>query len=234
MTIRTRPCDWEPDMSCCPIWEQISAPQQAFALQVATEIVWLLSGRRFGLCEITVRPCRTPCTGMPSWPWPTSGPLGAAYTPVMDGGQWLNIACGSCPDECSCSTLCSVVLPGPVDSVTEVKRDGAVVPAGEYVVLDHRELVARSDTGECWPTCQDLSLPDTEPGTFSVRYRQGIPVPPGGLNAAATLACELGKACANLSGCRLPKRVQSVTREGVQLAFIDPMDFLSEGLTGIY
>lgn len=225
-------------MSCCSSWSSLTAEQQQFAASVAAEIVWRLSGRRFGLCETTVRPCRQPCTsgtGAAYGPaWPVSGPLGAAFTPVLDGGQWLNLACGRCVGDCSCSTLCEVILPGPVDSIVEVLLDGAVVDPGEYLVLDHRSLVARSDSGGCWPTCQDLSLPDSEVGTFSVRYLQGIPIPPGGIGTVSTLACEFGKACANVSGCRLPRRVQSVTREGVRLDFIDPMTFLDDGLTGLY
>jgi hypothetical protein len=222
-------------MGCCPTWEGLTEAQRQFALDVAKEIVWRASGRRFGLCEITVRPCMQPCaqSSSPPWPpWPVSGPLGGAFLPVLDRGQWLNIACGKCGDDCHCGSLCEVALPGPVDSIVEVRLDGVVLPAADYVVFDHR-MLARTG-GECWPTCQDLTLPDDEVGTWSVTYRQGIPVPPGGQAAAAALACELGKACAGASGCRLPKRVQTITREGVTVGFLDPMTFLADGLTGLY
>jgi hypothetical protein len=220
-------------VGCCPTWSSLSPEQQQFALDVATELVWRLSGRRYGLCEITVRPCRQPCAQSAAAPaWPVGGYPGGGFLPTLRDGQWINMVCGQCGDDCHCGTLCEVVLPGPVDSITSVKLDGVVLDPAQYVVFDHRTL-ARTG-GECWPTCQDLTLPDDEPGTWSVTYRQGIPVPPGGQAAAAVLACELGKACAGASGCRLPKRVQTVTREGVTLGFLDPMTFLQDGLTGLY
>jgi len=73
---------------------------------------------------------------------------------------------------------------------------------------------------ECWPTCQDMSLPPTEPNTFEVTYLRGKPVPEYGLWAAGLLACELIKACASPGEdclCRLPANVQSVVREGVSI-----------------
>lgn len=233
MTIRTTPCQWEADTAaCCPTWGDLTLDQQQFALDVATEILWRATGRRFGLCEITVRPCRQPCAGTAGPAWPTSVPAGGAFRPVLDGGTWLNIACGQCGDDCHCGSLCEITLPGPVDSIVQVKLDGEVLDPSDYLVTDHRKLVRAG--GECWPTCQDLTLPDDEPGTLSVTYLQGIPVPPGGRAAAAELACELGKACAGASGCRLPRRVQSITREGVSMSFLDSMDFLADGLTGLY
>lgn len=231
MSIRTAPCDWPADTSCCPAWDGLTAEQQQLALDVATEILWRATGRRFGLCEISVRPCRQPCAGaVPAWP--TSTPPGGAFRPVLDGGTWLNIACGQCGDDCHCGRLCEVALPGPVDQVVEVRLDGVVLDPSEYLVTDHRMLVRTG--GECWPDCQDLTLPPDEPGTWQVTYLQGIPVPPGGRLAAGVLACELGKACANVSGCRLPRRVQSIVREGVRVDFLDSMDFLADGMTGLY
>jgi hypothetical protein len=217
-------------MGCCPTWDGLTEQQRQFALDVATEVLWRATGRRFGLCEITVRPCMTPCVqaGMPAYPTPGGGP----FSPVMRDGYWLNIACGSCGGDCHCGTLCEIALPGPVDQIVSVRLDGVVLDPSQYLVTDHRMLVRTG--ADCWPTCQDLTLPDTEAGTWSVTYLQGIPVPPGGRAAAAALACELGKACAGVSGCRLPKRVQSITREGVTMAFLDPMDFMSDGLTGLY
>ncbi|MEV0822534.1 hypothetical protein [Nonomuraea rubra] len=230
MSIRTTPCEWPADMGCCPSWDGLTEAQRQFALDVAKEIVWRASGRRFGLCELKVRPCMAPCvtSNMPAYPVAGAGP----FSPIMRDGYWLNLACGTCSTDCHCGSLCEVALPGPVDSIVEVRLDGVVLPAADYVVFDHR-MLARTG-GECWPTCQDLTLPDDEAGTWSVTYRQGIPVPPGGQAAAAALACELGKACANVSGCRLPKRVQTITREGVTVGFLDPMTFLADGLTGLY
>lgn len=230
MTIRVAPCDWPLLTTCCSAaWEAASPEQQAFASSVATEILWRLTSKRFGLCPTVVRPCRKTCASASGY-----GPLwgsASSFVPVLDGGQWLNTSCGKCrPGGCSCTELQEVLLPGPVDSITEVRVDGLVVPATAYQVHDHRLLV-RTDGGE-WPTCQDLTAGPEEAGAFTVTYQLGIPVPPGGQYAAGVYACELLAACVG-GTCRLPKRVQTVTRQGVTLAFLDPGDYLKDGLTGV-
>lgn len=228
MAIATMPCDWPINTDCCgTAWEDASPERRAFAAAVATELVWRLSGRRFGLCQQTVRPCRRDCaTSEPTWP----PPYGTSFWPVLSGGSWTNLACGSCKRGCSCEVLEEVVLPGPIHAVSEVWVDGVQLPAGAYQVHDHRLLV-RVDGG-AWPKCQDLTAEPNEPGSFAVVYDQGIPVPPGGQYAAGVYACELLASCTG-GTCRLPKRVQTITRQGVTAAFLDPMDFLEKGLTGV-
>lgn len=224
------PCDWPVEPSCCPAWDTADPDLRARVSAVATEILWALSGRRFGVCPITVRPCRTPCVGGLA---PAFGPYygGGSFTPTLLDGAWVN-GCGTCTSDCSCGELCEVVLPGPVDSVIEVTVDGLAIPPADYLVHDHRALVRR-EAGACWPTCQDLAAPPTDPGTFAVTYGLGIPVPAAGLYAAEVYACELVKACTD-GPCRLPRRVTSVTRQGVTWALLDPMEFLADGLTGLY
>lgn len=229
MAIRTEPCQWRIDIGCCPEWEEAPEEDREFARRVATELVWRLSGRRYGLCAVTVRPCRKTCAegDLPYWPGGLAGPM----TPYIEDGAWYNARCGTCPTECGCSPLCEVVLPAPVHDIVEVRVDGEVVPPESYRVDNHRLLV-RTD-GDCWPDCQDLEAAPDEPGGFAVTYHWGIPVPPGGQYAAGVYACELLKACAGAGNCRLPKRVQQITREGVTMAFLDPMQFLADGLTGV-
>lgn len=227
MAIRTEPCDWPIDVGCCPEWDGAPEEDREFARRVAAELVWRLSGRRFGLCEVTLRPCRRSCAD----PNPAAGAAGAApFTPFIRDGQWYNARCG-CVTDCSCTELCELALPAPVHDIVEITLDGDVVPAESYRVDNHRMLV-RTD-GDCWPLCQDLGAAVGEPGAFAVTYRWGIPVPPGGQYAAGVYACELLKACTGEGHCRLPKRVQQITREGVTMAFIDPMRFLADGLTGV-
>jgi hypothetical protein len=232
VSVRVEPCEWPLNVDCCSgAWDSASEEQREFARRVATELLWRLSGKRFGVCQMTVRPCRRSCAAaLPNWPAGTGAYGAGLYTPILSGGTWLNTVCGSCKSDCGCDELCEVVLPGPVDSIVEVKVDGEIVSAAEYRVFDHRVLVGAG--GRCWPNCQDLAAPDTEDGTFSVTYRQGIPVPPGGQLAAGVYACELVKSCQGVA-CRLPKRVTTLTREGVSMTFLDPMDFLDKGLTGV-
>lgn len=235
MTVRTAPCNWVPDFTCCPGYDGASDELKALATGVATELLWRATGRRFGLCDIALRPCRKSCAGdsIAGGTW-SGGRWGAPWVPYMQGGQWYNSACGSCVTDCSCGEICELLLPGPVHSVTSVKINGVLVPGTEYAVHDHRSLVRVGDG--CWPDCQDLTAdPDDVNGTaFEVVYQQGVPVPLGGQYAAGVYACELIKSCTGQSGCRLPRRVQSISREGVSMQFIDPLDFLKDGLTGLY
>lgn len=99
--------------------------------------------------------------------------------------------------------------------------DGVDIPLSEFRVDDGRRLVWESE--ECFPLCQDLSLPLGEDGTWAVTYKHGLPVPPGGEDVAAELACELIKSCdPNQSDqCRLPDNVRRVTRQGIDIEFQD-------------
>jgi hypothetical protein len=228
VSVRVEPCTWPINTSCCDKWDDAAPETQTFATRVATELLWRLSGRRFGLCEHTLRPCRNTCDQpLPTWP-PLPGH--SSWWPVLSGGSWINTVCGTCRSSCSCEELCEIALPGPVHSVAEVQVDGQALPEAAYVVHDHRLLV-RVD-GECWPDCQDLTARPGEPGAFVVSYTQGIEVPPGGQYAAGVYACELIQSCLGRQ-CRLPRRVQSIAREGVTLQFLDPMDFLDKGRTGV-
>jgi hypothetical protein len=106
-----------------------------------------------------------------------------------------------------------VLLSGyPVQIITEVKIDGDVVAPSSYR-LDEGRFLTRLD-GDHWPSCQDLSLADTEEGTFSVSYGYGASPPEIGIKAAAQLACELYKACSG-EACALPARVTRAVRQGV-------------------
>jgi hypothetical protein len=171
-----------------------------------------------------------------------AGRLGTGYlwndsliNPYLDHmGRWFNIGCGCGGRSCSCGPLCVIELPGPVNAILEVKIDGHEVNPATYR-LDKRPgkaLLIRSG-GECWPTCQDLTQPDTQPGTFSVMYLRGLPVPAAGVRALGVLACEIYKQCKGIAGCRLPQRVRQVTREGVTYDMFDPGEWLDAGLTGL-
>lgn len=225
-------CSWATDICCDPLATALASNDAATvrmaqrAVTAAAEILYALSGRQFGLCELTVRPCRTECCD----PCNQSGPR---WTPALIGGQWTNVSCGDCGDGCSCSKVCEVALPGPIDSIVEVKLDGVVLAADQYRV-DNRRTLVRLTEGECWPTCQEMSLDSSQPGTWEVTYYRGLPLPEAGEASFAELACELYKACANDGTCKLPKRVTSIQRDGVTMAFLDPMTFIEKGKTGLY
>jgi hypothetical protein len=109
-----------------------------------------------------------------------------------------------------------------VTAVTEVLLDGA--PFTDWR-LDGSWL-ARTD-GLTWPVCRDR---------VSVSYQFGRPPPDGGRVACITLATELGRFASPEPDqpCQLPRRLASVTRQGLTYAALDDMKFLDDGLTGLY
>lgn len=246
------PCDWPIDYMSCgvddgvpPVIAGLTPTQRTTVEEMAVDYLWHWTGRSFGLCPVTVRPCRQDCTvGMSTFTGfgqsdrylPHLGGSGAPWTPALVGGRWLNISCGSCGDLCSCSSVSSLALPGPVDSVTSVVIDGAALPTDAYRV-DNRRYLLRLDGGS-WPTCQDMSAPSepgsTATGTWQVSYVYGTPVPSGGQLAAGLLASEFAKALCRDASCQLPKRVQSITRQGVTVAVLDAFDDIDTGHTGIW
>jgi hypothetical protein len=211
------------------------------SIQASTELVWALTGRQFGVCSVKIRPCRKDCSPCPDLPmfdyW---GSWGGGYGgPQLIDGQWYNVTCPTCSD-CSCVEVCEIKLPYPVCCIEEVKVDGIVQDPDTYRVDEFRRLVRLDNTvpvsgggGACWPFCQDLTKEDTEVGTWSVTLQYGRPVPQLARLAAAELACQLINQCVG-QPCQLPSRTSSITRQGVTVAFLDPMDFWAEGRTGIY
>jgi hypothetical protein len=153
--------------------------------------------------------------------------------PIMIRGQWYNLTCGNCSGDCSCAEISEAKLPGPVYDVTEVKVDGVTLtPDVDYRVDDWRILVRLG--GERWPLCNDISLDDDQEGTWSVTYRQGTPVPPLGQLAVAELATEIAKYLACDDTCALPKPIQSITRQGISMTFLDPNEVFADGRLGLY
>ena len=206
------------------------------AVQVATELLWALSGRQFlgdptdPTCQVTLRPCRRDC-----WDQPIAGagvwPGGWSYPqPALVGGQWLNLVCGGCPGTCSCSALSEVLLPAPVHHVVEVRLDGTPLASGAWRVDDARKLV-RVDGG-AWPWCQDLAAGDTQPGTFAVTLVIGRELPAVAALAVGEVACEVLRA---LDGedCRLPRNVTNLARQGVTIALQDPAALADQGRLGL-
>lgn len=233
----TGPCEaWE--LECATFPEGTSTEVQEMAAMAATEALWNRTKRQFGLCTVELRPCRKDC--LPAWPLiPTSGwsdLSGASWPwpqPALVGGNWINVTCGSCFSECSCSHVSEVRLPYPVNSIVSVKVDGQILPPSAYRV-DNFNLLVRLD-GEDWPRCNDLNLDDSQPDTWSVTARYGDDVPQLGKLAAGQLAVEIAKRCVGAGGCVLPTgTVQEVTRQGVKKVFFDSDQAFAKGMIGLY
>jgi hypothetical protein len=227
----------------CMIWDPIwtcRLPTGSYAVtgqatSIATEVLYALTGRQFGLCTKVIRPCRASCFGN-VWPsadwWDINS--GMAYPqPLLIGGQWFNLTCGSCTSGCSCSTVSEAILPGPVYDILEVKVDGVVLtPIIDYRLDDWRLLVRLN--GESWPLCNNLNLADTEVGTWSVTLRAGVEVPELGQLAVGELATDIVKFLVCDDTCTLPKPIQSITRQGLNISFLDPNEVFADGKLGMY
>lgn len=235
----TGPCAWDIQFNdCCECWDTLDPAAQARALNYATTVLWAATGKQFGQCPQTVRPCGRWCnSGTLGWFW--NDGLFGPYLPYVLNGQWRNCFCGcgslgGGPGCCTCEPDQQVYLPGPVTGVTSVIQDGFLVDPSAYRVDDAKWLV-RTDGGH-WTECQNFNV-DAGLGVFNdntlvVTYLRGEPVPSALLEAAATLACEFAKACAGQS-CRLPGRLSTIARQGVQLTFQN-IDFLIANMfTGI-
>lgn len=231
-----------PASTGCRALDELTPEQRASFERMAAEMLWGWTRRVFGICKVTVRPCLSDCQSARLWsstfwgngPYPWAGIGGSGrWSPQLIGGEWYNLDCG-CPSTCTCSTsgAAALHLPGPVGAVTEVLIDGEVVDPAAYVVMYGRTLV-RTDGGT-WPPCQDLLAPPTAAGTFQITYERGVAVPIGGQIAAGILACELAKAACGDSTCQLPQRIQTVTRQGVTVGFVDNFSGLEDARTGIW
>jgi len=234
------PCDWPVDTSCDAKWANYSAEVQQRALTIATETLWAFTGRRFGLCSVTIRPCSQPIrcswvgwSGWAGYGWSPYYQFGSVLQPYVGmDGLWRN-GCGGCASECGCNTRCVIRLSGPIYAVTEVMTQGAVLADTAWVVYDKATvpLLVRTD-GQCWLYRQDLAKPDNDPDALAVTYLKGTPVPNAGRAAAGILASEIAKACMG-QACRLPARVSQVVREGMTFAYIDPLTLYDKGKTGL-
>lgn len=242
------PCNvWDLDLSCCLtpsgtipdpcLYEGQPVPQSVIdnAKLAASQLLWAMTGRIFGCCTVTIRPCRKGCQdsccipGISDWGYGYSS--GYPWYPVMqENGTWTNFS-GGCNNQCSCVKLSEIHLPTPVCYINEVKIDGVVVDPTTYRVDGFKSLVRLGS--DVWPQCNNLTKPDSELDTWSVTVTYGKPVPELVLLGANEMACEIIKNCIG-KPCKLPQRVGSITRQGISVSFLDDMAFLDKGLTGLY
>lgn len=224
-------CDWPIDRSCLPplpeVGDNPTPEEQADynrallrrnnAEDIAVHVLWALSGRQFGACETTARPCPAPFGSYPDL---------SPYVLTFDAGRWMNWPCG-CIGGCSVAGPRVVHLPGPVASIAAVTIDGAVLDKSGYQ-LEGNALYRK---GGVWPR-QELSRPLGEPGTWSVTYALGNPVPPGVDKLVGQLAREFVAVCDDEDSCRLPRTLVATSRRGVSHQF-DPSKILAAGKTGL-
>lgn len=200
----------EADLECAP-----SDPTSV--LTAATEVLWVRSGRQFGLRNVTVRPCvpAADCRNLSSW--------GAAAS--VHHGWCLG---GSPSTTCSCNLGASAIRlgVGPLVDVQRVMVDGVEVLNADREVQEQEWLVYLADTNgqpRYWPTTQRLDLADTEVGTFSVTATVGVAVPELGRLATLELACKLDELADD--SCA-PDNARGMVKDGVSYELISVAEAL--------
>lgn len=220
-------CSWPVDRTCLPQAQgEVEVAQQEAAEDLAVQVLWALSGRQYGVCPVIIRPCPQPCAGVPAG----AARAGGTYFAYRESGRWLNVVCG-------CGAACAAQGPGvlhlatrttlPIQGIEEVSIAGAVLDPAEYRL--EGDLLYRVSGN--WPS-QDLTRPLGQSGTWAVTILRGYPPPAGSDRLVALLAAEFLAACRG-GKCKLPRRVRSVSRQGVTYDMVDPTDIYREGRTGI-
>lgn len=171
------PADW----SCLTESEidALDSVKKERAEAFAWSLLASLTAYQIGVCPVTIRPCSARCAPAGSIPYAITGRgSGAALgvgrigmlNPYISGGRWYN-ACGCGPRDCSCESLPTVLLPGPVGGIVSVSLDGVTLPSSAYRVYDGNQLV-RTD-GQDWPACQDMSVGEGVTGYSSFEGAYG-------------------------------------------------------------
>lgn len=198
---------WAPDLTGAGAeWAAAPADLQAAACQIGVHTVWALSGRQYGLAELTVAP------------WV---PYAAPYFYRSRGYPWMSPFLISKWDRSK-----RLYLDGPIVEVREVIVSGVTMAAEVDYHLDPDGHLVRLGSA-IWPV-QDLTRP-----IFTARYVRGVVVPPAANLAAGAYAEEWLKGHLGVAGCRLPKRTQTIARQGVTISLADPEKLAAARLTGL-
>jgi hypothetical protein len=212
-------CTWEPDPACLgDAWDALDEDAQQRALMLATSSLQMLTYYRVGACPVTIRPCPTQTTR-----------CGCGWNPHIRDGLWYN----GCVHQTQCKPTSEIDIPGPVGYIESMLIDGVEVDLwdGDWRLDDGHLLVWQGEGASPIPEGQNLDLPDTEPGTWSITYSRSYPVLADAKIAVANLAMEFVEACKPKGKCKLPRGVTSVVRNGV--SFTLEAGLFPNGLTGI-
>src|SRR5512139_2862585 len=121
-------CEWPVDETCLPALpdgesdEDYSAAvaQRAAAVSLASDVLWALSGRQYGVCTYIVRPCI-----QTEWCYRYPSTLVTSYE--LSWYDWVTWSCGCCYGNCTLSGPGAVHLPGPAQDVMEVVVNGVIL-----------------------------------------------------------------------------------------------------------
>ncbi len=199
-----------------------------FGIELASLILWAESGRRYGLCQRTFRPCSA--SGYDhsfrvstQWPSPTAYPPNSqslSWGPVDVFNSWPRLG------GCGCS-LPELVLPGPIAWVDQIMYDGVALDLNQVRIKlsdpNPRRALVRVD-GESWWCCNDLDADPTvvpvNPRScpaWQVTYWVGRQVPTSAVVAVSKLAEQFARQFCDDSGCdaNMNQNLRRVARRGI-------------------
>lgn len=203
--------------------------QLGWMICAATDLLYVLSGRKFRNGRSVVRPAplvRDGRGGPAMYPYSSMSGYGDAWG-FASGWAWSALGLGWYTSDAASE----ITLQGPVRRINQVLVDGTPLGADQFTLYNRRRLVRNG--GGPWPWNQDLSLPLTSPGTWQIDYEWGPSTPASGRLACAELSIELALTFSGQDSAKLPSRVLSIATEGVSVAVGDALDFLKESLTGL-
>jgi len=184
------------------------SPYASAAIESASYILWMLSGRKFSGQHTTVETYFQPYS---------DDALTQRIYPVLDNGQVRNV-CGACGSTC----LHFIPLRGqPIISIETITVGDREIDLADVAIYDYSAI---APVDGCWGTCDDMEI----------AYTFGTIPPAAGTAAATELANQFIWAATDDERCSLPARVTSVSRQGVSWTLLDQQDFLEQGRTGIY
>jgi hypothetical protein len=129
--------------------------------------------------------------------------------------------CDPMPCHCRRCPACldgAWMIPGVLPTVLEVKVDGVILNQSEWVVANGMYLLRLGPDGFMeWPWGQPLHLPDTQPGTWSVKVATGHHINQVVRDATLELVCEFAKGCSGRK-TRLPANATGANIGGVAIS----------------
>lgn len=144
----------------------------------------------------------------------------------VHGGGWWEDRIRIHPGQCEVWLAHSPVL--HVASVKRIHHCGCdQEPLTDICMIDDRGLRFC-----CSGPCSQSFAGCCDEWYVVVTYEQAPCLPPGAQRVVSELAGEYMHAIKG-EACRLPERINNVTRQGVSWTIMDPQTFLKEGMTGI-
>jgi hypothetical protein len=204
---------------------RVSDPQWVTILNLAAEILWALTARRYrgtGCSDQMLLRSRPPSIGTGDWPFLSSAcgcwELAAGWGWTSNPAAWVGGYARAHPQPMA------VQFEADATEITRVELgDGTDLDPAAYRLTGSGWAERTDGTG--WSLCGPL-------GPTTIHYTKGLAPPAGGVAACVNLAIELVRSWCGESGCAIPPNASTITRQGLTIT-MDPSAFLKEHRTGV-